>query len=367
MFNRVLLLTNNKIDDPFLHSQLINIYKYNKRYKNITLCVKGKSREKSKGFEIIDTRSKWYFLDYVFVVRETLRRSDRNKTIVHIRGFVSAIIFFFATFLEKQQVYYIYDPRGAFILERNEAGSRIRYLSAILKYLEGKIISNALFTIVETLNLKIYFQKEYSRRNNYLLCYNSSSFSKSQLTRASSGGIHVCYLGSINYWHPLDEICRLFCYLIQLYGNENINFHFYTQTKNHKIACNSLTRYGVSNFTVDFCRYDAVERVLEGMDICVSVTRPTESISMSSSIKVADFINLGKRIIMTRGCGDFDSFFERNNSAILYDFNEDFLFTENDIENLNIEANSSLKKVLSNSFNRKIIDKAIASYASTSD
>lgn len=365
MYKNIILLTNNNFNDPFLHSQLLNIYQKSEDIQNIKLFARGKSSKINDNVTVFNYHKKYGFLSFInyFILAKRVLGNEvkANNSLLHIRGFVSGVLFYFLSPFLKVKFDFIYDPRGAFILERKESKSWISHLSGILFRIEESLIKRSLFTIVETENLKEYFIKNYNYANKYILCYNSSSFRVSQEIKRIDYDkqVKVCYIGSLNFWHPLEEILRLFEYIEKVMGKGNVEFYLLTQTKNHQKFEQSLKKFNLSTVHIDFIKYEEVESFLEKMDICVSVTRPIESIKYSSSIKIADYLLLNKRIIMTKGLGDFDNFFSKNKSALLYGYGEKLTFSKKEIDRIEVLNNEELKSVLTNEHNFSIINEVI--------
>ena len=88
----IILCTNNNYTDPFLHSQLLNIYKEIGSIDDIYLSCRTDKKEKN----IINiSYGKFSFLVYFFKLFLFLFNLKNENTTIHLRGFVSAFIFFF--------------------------------------------------------------------------------------------------------------------------------------------------------------------------------------------------------------------------------------------------------------------------------
>ncbi|MFW2569227.1 hypothetical protein, partial [Aliarcobacter butzleri] len=73
-------------------------------------------------------------------------------------------------------------------------------------------------------------------------------------------------------------------------------------------------------YDVGFVPYFDVKATLLSMDICISLVVPTESQKIASPIKVSDYIQLNKIVVMNKNTGDVDNPFIKNNSAMIYDY-----------------------------------------------
>ncbi len=89
----IILCTNNNYEDPFLHSQLLNIYKEFDFIENITLFFKGKNNDSNINIKNI-SYGKLSFFIYFFKLLNILITINKDDTVFHIRGFVSGFIFY---------------------------------------------------------------------------------------------------------------------------------------------------------------------------------------------------------------------------------------------------------------------------------
>jgi len=346
----LVLCTNNKYQDPFLHSQLLCIYNnFEKINKTYLFCRY--SNQKNDGIINIDF-GKLSFVVYFFKMLQLLSKLDTKDTILHIRGYVSSFIFFFVRLvLFWKNFSYIYDPRGSYIDEFTESTryfNRNNFLLKILRMLEKSIIKNSIKTIVTTIKFKEFYKKQFLNESKYELLYNTSAIKNVEYKKIdllSKEIIEVCYMGSIDYWHNLDEIIRVLNY-IQRITPKKIKINFFTNYYNKNYISEKLSKVGLVNFEISFITYEQAGERLKQIDICVSVVKPTLSKRIASPIKVSDYIMLNKIIIMNEGIGDFDNHFKKNNSALLYEYGKDLNFTFDEILNLNAD-NSYLKDMLS--------------------
>ena len=176
----IVLCTNNNYEDPFLHSQLLNIYKEFDFVDNITLFCKMKDNTSSINIKNI-SYGKLSFFIYFFKLLDTLIRINKDNTVFHIRGFVSGFIFYIASkIVFWKKLKYIYDPRGAFIIELKESKSlkESNFLLEILKKVDKDLIEKSIKTIVTTERFKELYIEEYGLDNKYEVLYNASSFTK---------------------------------------------------------------------------------------------------------------------------------------------------------------------------------------------
>jgi len=348
MKKTLLMLTNNAEEAPFLYSQLLDIYEGNKIFEEHYVFCGGTQKNILKGYAKVlnnglgKPKGLSFVYYYIQIIRFLHSKKDTEITI-HIRGFVSAILYYLIPKLGLRKIKYVYDPRGAFLIEKKE--SKNAKIIQWLKPIEKRIIANALFTIVTTKRFKSLFIKEYGFEHKYLVCYNSSSFKYKQVlknTILEVSELKLCYMGSVNYHHDLDEIYRLISYLVKLFNDKKIILYFYTSKRHHNLVKQKLSNIPNLECIIDVIHYTKMEQALEKMDICISVVRPTKSTKIASPIKVSDYIMLNKIIILNKCIGDFDEFYIENNSALLYEFEKDIDFTLNDILNLNPSKNRHL-------------------------
>lgn len=362
MKNVIVLLSNNSDKDPFLYSQLLDIYNevsdYDYKY---VFC--DSEREELSSFKIINNGLAnntllRYVIFYINLFKLLFKNRSNNITI-HVRGFISAIIFFFFPKNILKSYKYIYDPRGAVILNFLEKSKYLKYGTMFFSVIEKNIIENSLMTIVESEKLKTHLANEYGKIEKYTTCYNSTSLfplpPKNSLKTKEL--INICYTGSLNYWHDIYEIKRVFEHLIKILSTKKIVIHILTQERYHSVA-NEVFDFHKEVF-IKFVPYNEMDDVLEAMDICVSVVRPTKSTVVTSPIKIADYINKGKIIVANSGIGDFDEFFIKNNSVLLYNYKEVLTFTKEDLYKIRTDKNVEILHNFRIETNRKTITKKI--------
>lgn len=357
MKRNLLMLTNNLISDSYIYSQLVDIYKDSELFENSYIfCGFQNSDVKFQQANPINNyayiKSYLRYPAYYWSVLRFLYENRKVEMCVHIRGFVSGVIYFIIPKFLKRNHKYIYDPRGLFLMELKESKKKV-YFFSILSYIEKNIATRSLFNIVTTVKFKNEFYNLY-KVDKIMVCYNGSSFQPKTFIEESlpEDNINVCYCGSINYWHSLDELYRLMKYISSIYNN--CNLFIFTNSRNFEIVKEKFSDIE-SDLTVKFVEYHKLQDELEKMNICISVVRPTETTKAASPIKVSDYIMLDKIMIMNAGIGDFDNFYLEKNSALLYNFGEEFNFTSKDISNINKDKNEELKKILSTSYNRNLI------------
>lgn len=353
----IVLCTNNNYTDPFLHSQLLNIYKEIDSIDNIYLFCRTNKKEK----KIINiSYGKFSFFVYLFKLFIFLFTLKKENTTIHLRGFISAFIFFFVQkIIFWKKFKYIYDPRGAFIIELKESkfSDKDNFLLKILKLIEKNLIENSIKTIVTTERFKELFVNQYGLTDKLIVLYNTSSFNCKnidvELIR-DKDIVNICYVGSVNYWHDLDEIIRVLSYTKSII-TQKTKIYFFTNFKDMGLIKEKLEKNNILDYDIRFVPYEELENRLKDMDICISVVKPTISTKIASPIKVSDYIMLNKRIIMNKDIGDFDDFFIENNSVQLYEYEKKLDFTFEDLVNLNIEKNDLIKDKLYLSTNVSLI------------
>lgn len=355
------MLTNNDYDDPFLHSQLINVYKNNEVFDEMNLFCGQTELIKESEIKLTDnyvqSKNKAEgFIRYYFNIIRILKLKKSEKKIFHLRGFVSAFLFYFIPKRLKQGKY-IYDPRGSFIYGLEETKFKKRsFIIWILRKIENNLIKNSFFTILESKGLIKQMTEIYGHTEKYVLCYNVTTFSDNSFPKKikSKKSINICYCGSVNHWHDINELYRLFKYLNKLFYEKEVNNFLYTQKRNHKLVKEKFKNFK-SKIQIDFIPYKELEKKLQKMDICLSVVVPKKSTKITSPIKIADYIMLNKIFISNKGIGDFDNYFINNNSAILYEYQKEFNFGLHEIETINVGNNEQIKKYFKLSTNREII------------
>jgi len=344
--NKILLLLTNNIESaPFLHSQLLDVYKDVTFYdKKIVFCG-GTDKEKIGAYitkrNYTSSTSVFKYLKYYFNLFKELWINRKSSQTIHLRGFVSAFLFYFIPKFFIKEYKYIYDPRGAFLIEQSEVNNKA--LNVFLKKIEKKIISKSITTIVTTNNFKNLFTDHYGYDKKYLVCYNSSSFNNvsNAIDIEKLELVNICYCGSVNHWHNLDEIARLTKYIYDIL-EKKAKIFFFTSPKNKDEIIKKLHPIPETDIQVRFVPYKDLEEELNKMHICLSVVMPTISTRIASPIKVSDYIMLNKHIVMNEEIGDFDDFYLKNNSALLYKYGKELNFKKHDIINLNLDKNKEL-------------------------
>lgn len=353
----IVLCTNNSYNDPFLHSQLLNIYKNINFIDNIYLFCRS---EKKENGVINISYGKFSFFIYFFKLLTFLFNLKKENSVLHLRGFVSAFIFFVVQkIIFWKKFKYIYDPRGAFIIELKESkfSDKDNFLLKILKLIEKNLINNSIKTIVTTERFKQLFVNQYGCVDKLVILYNTSSFinkNKNKGYLKNKELINICYVGSINYWHDLDEIIKVLSYTKNLVKQKN-KIYLFTNFKEITLIEKKLKERDILEYEVTFVPYNQLENRLKDMDICISVVKPTISSEIASPIKVSDYIMLDKVIVMNKGIGDFDDFFIENKSVQLYDYGRKLNFTFEDLLSLDIDKNDLIKSKLYISSNIEVI------------
>lgn len=344
----IVLCTNNNYSDPFLHSQLLNIYKKIDCIDNVYLFC----RTDRKGNNIINiSYGKFSFFVYFFKLFTLLFSLKKEDLVIHLRGFVSAFIFFFVQkMIFWKKFNYIYDPRGAFIIELKESkfSNKDNFLLRVLKFIEKSLIKNSIKTIITTERFKKLFIEQYSLSDKLIVLYNTSSFDYKTINvdlLSDKEIVNICYVGSVNYWHDLDEIIRVLSYTKNII-TQKTKVHFFTNFKAIDLIKEKLEKNNILEYDIRFVPYEELENRLKDMDICISVVKPTISTKIASPIKVSDYIMLNKRIIINKDIGDFDDFFIENNSVLLYEYGKELDFTFENLVNLNINKNDLIKDKL---------------------
>lgn len=358
----LILLTNNKYEDPFLHSQLINLYKDSDFSQIYLYSGKPETSQFISPFLLKDNyiQSKKGIVRYIYYYLSVLRlilSLKNQKPVIHLRGFVSALMFYFIPTFYMKHVNYIYDPRGAFIHGKQEAYPKFKKPLEMLRIIEKSLIKHSLFTVVESKRLKDQMIGLYGLESKYEICYNVSSFStknEAKINLKDKIKIRICYCGSVNHWHDIDEIRRLYDYLNKVFKDKIIENYVFTQKRNHQIVKKCFENFD-NHLVIDFVPYYQLESKLNEMDICLSIVLPNKSTEITSPIKISDYILLNKIMVLNKGIGDFDSFFIKNKSAILFDFRKPFNFSKQDLYNLDISKNKRLKDILSIHTNKDIV------------
>ena len=330
----MILVANNPYDSPLLHTQLLSLYSEQKHYSHVVVLCNGgpvltaetdghvTQETQIRSFRI--SRFGFINLTYLFfiVLGYALQSKDNH---FHLRGFVVAIVFHLATLLGLIKRKFIYDPRGAFLIEKSESGSPVKFFSPLLKLFEARLIGSAKSTIVTSRRFKSLFEAEYGNHEGFAVIYNNSAIPVSEPKDLSQqDDINVVYMGTINYWHDIDEVFRIFLALQGASFGSRFKFHIATHKKFHPKVTANQAASKLRHLDVTFVQHTNLATYLEGMHVGVSVVRPTRSSSIASPIKISDYISAGLIILANRGIGDFDAYYEERKSALLYDYKEDF-------------------------------------------
>jgi hypothetical protein len=359
---RLILCTHNNYEDPFLRSQLLELYSNLQQEWDLIVFIKGSKGkiEHESGLQFIDYGSSgFYLLNYYRLLLRNAKRGD----IYHLRGFISAIVFWSIHFLKLHKTKYIYDPRGSFLDEFRERKRKyapiLDIFLAILRKIESSLIKNSKITIVTTKKFKQRFIKLYGLNNKYVILYNASSLRRNAgipLNKTSTNKFRFCYVGSINFWHDLNEILRLAKHIIKFYPQ--YKFSVFTNYPDQNFIRKKAKAFGLKNIHVEFVSYNDLGEILQNYNLGISVVKPTISSSLASPIKVSDYINLEIPFIQNLGIGDFDKIFEVHSTCIGYKFGSKLEFDKSHIECLK-PLPDSLKRPFKIETNRKILTQII--------
>lgn len=362
----LIMLTNNSIEDPFLYSQLLDVYSKNSTFKEFFVFCGNATTNKLEYAKVVSNGLNYNnfikrYLSFYKNLCKLLYKNREHELTIHLRGFISGIIYFFTPKFIKGNAKYIYDPRGAVVYSLIEKNNKIKPFEFVLRYIDRSLIKNSIFTIVESKKLKKLKSELYNgTEEKYLVCYNTSSLLRSEdkLDIKNLKSVNICYPGSINYWHDIDEIYRVLKFLKTILEKENkiVKLHILTQDKYKSIVETTLRSLdNGGGLVVKFVPYKLLDKELQKMHICISVTRPTKYTRANSPIKISDFIVKNKIFMLNSGIGDFDEFFESNNSAILYDYTADFNLKIEDIYKIDCYKNKEIEHHVLIETNRKKI------------
>lgn len=343
---KTILVTNNKLDYPVLHSQLLAVYKEIRVNSEKVLYCSDTDLDRFEEYRLVNfSVSKIAVLNYlwyIFSLRKMIRSSERDD-LFHIRGFVGGIVFFIAMLLAFKTPNYIYDPRGFFLQEKSEVNSWISKLRWAFAAAEKKLISHSIRTIVTTEKFKDILASEYGMPEKYLVNYNCSNLSTADrdFSIREMNEINVVYLGAVNYWHDIDEIARLLLHLRSSLQEKYLRLYFLTAPKNQAAVKAKLNSIGFDELIIDSVPYSSVEKTLNEMHIGISVVKPTTSSVIASPIKIADYLKAGLVIVCNEGIGDFDQHYLKEKSALLYKFGTPD-FTAEDLYSVRSHQNAEL-------------------------
>ncbi|QNN49911.1 hypothetical protein H9L10_02145 [Phycicoccus endophyticus] len=191
--------------------------------------------------------------------------------------------------------------------------------------MEKRLVRHSSSTIVTSERFKQFYEHVFGNGPTYVTIYNTTSlpFTGSQSFLPTDGPVRIVYLGTFNYWHPMDEVARVTAQAARQLGPERVELFVYTLPKFHDMVRETFGAIDCARLTVDYVRYEDLPGALADKHIGVSVVRPTPSSRIASPIKVADYVASGLVPLMNEGIGDFDEHFRSNKSGILYGFGED--------------------------------------------
>lgn len=362
---RLILCTHNNYEDPFLQSQLLEIYRDLQKDYELIVFIK-KSNENIKPEKNLNFIEYGYDGFYLLNYFRLLLKNTTKKDTYHLRGFVSAIVFWSIHFWNLNKIKYIYDPRGSFLDEFFEKEGDFNFIFGMFlsffRRIELALIKNSKITIVTTEKFKKRFSELYGFENKYIVLYNASYFKKGStgpINKTIKNTFRFCYVGSINFWHDLDEILRLAKHIVHYYPN--YQFSIFTNYSDKNFVKEKAAEYGLVNTNIEFVKYYALEEVLQNYNLGISVVKPTLSSRLASPIKVSDFINLNIPFIQNLGIGDFDRVFEDYSVCIGYEFGGQLKFDKKHIENLKTLP-EPLKSPFKIETNRNIITQIITGW-----
>ena len=343
------MLTNNRLEDPFLHSQLINLYAdTDTMFKEKILFCETEENYFKGGFilkrNFLNTSVlKRFFLFYVAICKQ-LFKHRKESLVIHLRGVPASVFFLLIPTFWIRNLQVIFDPRGLFFENKKESYPKLKHIIKAFELVEKYYIKNASIVIAESVRLKNYWFTKYGQTQNIITCYNASSFELKESIPMSFDSLKIVYCGSVNHWHDIDEIVRVFKHLNLFFKAQNVrteNFIF-SQRKNHEFIQSKFNDFEVP-LTIDYVPYALLEDTLKTMDIGVSVVKPLTSTVITSPIKIADYIFCDLLMVMNKGIGDFDDFFIENNSAFLYDYEKPLILDKIKLAALKKENNLKLK------------------------
>lgn len=352
---KIYLLTNNQQDYPVLIGQLLKLYA-EMDAEIILFCKKPKTESDKNGIKCVYTdKYNWNFINYLYYIYLLSLIPIDKEAVFHIRGFVSSVIFSLANIFGLPRVNYIYDPRGLFIDERVESGSPLAFLTRPLRWIESRVIKYSMSTIVTTEKFSNVLTESYGYAEKYKVMYNctSSDFRARKVALASSDELNVCYLGTFNYWHDINELENIVLRLIKIFPGK-VNLFVATSIKFHDMVNESFGKLGLSRLVVSYVPYDQIPVFLSDMDVGISMVKPTKTGIVASPIKVSDYLASSVIMILNKDIGDFDDHYRLHNSAILYNYGlPDFSFS--DLESVESGKNARLYQLSNATFNKKIL------------
>lgn len=325
----IVLVANNPFGHHLLTSQLLAVYQALDLDREIILLCNGitKAADPSAfpALRVVSYASaRMGALSHLNLLMKFIQlRWTRPDAVYHLRGFVAGICFFLSRLSMLGRSRYIYDPRGAFFIERREAG-RSPLMSRVFGWVEDRLIKHSSATIVTSDRFARLYRRLFGYTDKYQVIYNATSFDYHESLRTPADGetLRLVYLGTLNYWHDLDEIFRVIQDVARHVGPDRVDVSIYTPERFHEQVRTKFQNQGFAALTVEYLQYDDIPRALSDKHIGISVVRPTLSTRIASPIKIADYVAMGLLPLLNSGIGDFDDHFATERSAILYKFGE---------------------------------------------
>lgn len=348
----IVLVANNPLGHHLLASQLLNHYRsLDLDTETVLLCNGVMPHVNSADFDWLEVisfeSSKGSVMTYANLVVWLIRvRLLRPRAVYHLRGFVAAAFFYVSRLGMVRHARYIYDPRGAYVVEWREAGRR-RGVGRLLQRVEKSLVRHANSTIVTSERFRQLYEQQFGLGPTFVTIYNATcfAFSDSVVPPASVGPVRIAYLGTFNHWHSMDELARVMAQAAHQLGPARVELYVYTLPRFHDLVREKLRTVECASLTVDYVRYEDIPAALVDKHIGISIVRPTRSSRIASPIKVADYVALGLVPLMNEGIGDFDSHFRSNESGILYEFGNSVNLTR--LTDIDTSANRQVYDVVS--------------------
>lgn len=325
----IILVANNPFGHHLLTSQLLYLYQDLDLDTEVTLLCNGVMKDtdsaefpwlKVVSFATPGNR----LLSCMNLVLKLIGVRFRHRQAgYHLRGSVAGALFFVSRLGALRAARYIYDPRGAYFLEWQEAG-RPRTIGWLLRIVERRLVQRSTATIVTSDRFAALYEQLFGNDFQCVTIYNSTSFPyngrKGSVPR--KGCVRFVYLGTFNYWHDMDEVLRVVTTAAEHVGPDRVEISIYTLPKFHEAVKEKFSTINCAKLHVEYVKYDDIPQVLRDKHVGISVVRPTPSASIASPIKIADYAAFGLVPLMNSGIGDFDPHFESNESGVLYEFGE---------------------------------------------
>ncbi|MEP2735216.1 MAG: hypothetical protein ABJP34_02875 [Erythrobacter sp.] len=323
----IILVANNPFGHHLLTSQLLDLYReLDLDTKIVLLCngvTQGTEISESDPIKVISfaTKSGGPLAHINLLFKLIALRFQHRGAAYHLRGFVAGMVFWLSRLFILGSAKYIYDPRGAFFVEWREAG-RSLLLSRLFGFAESKLIKHSVKTIVTSKKFGRLYERLFGYRSKYLTIYNSTSFAFAGSGKAlpKQGPVRLVYLGTFNYWHDMDELCRVMDAAAQQIGPDRTEIFIYTSAKFHEEAQQKFSAIDCAALHIGYVNYHDIPDAMSDKHIGVSVVRPTLSTGIASPIKISDYVAHGLLPLLNSGIGDFDGHFKENGSAMLYRF-----------------------------------------------